>query len=86
MIITEVCFGITTIIAGPENYLTNPAIWSDKLNCIVQKLSKSVQTLAKNGRCLTIISGSVINSNNDDYSDDNGVPLIAVVVDGGWSN
>ena len=38
----------------------------DILNSTVQKLSKSVQTLARNGKgiCLTIISGSAFNKIN----------------------
>ena len=49
-----VCACACVCSAGPEitfgNDLTNPAIWSDILNSTVQKLAKSVQTLAKNGR------------------------------------
>ena len=44
----------TCVHAGPGimfgNDLTNPVMWSDILNSTVQKLSKSVQTFAKNGQ------------------------------------
>ena len=37
----KLCFG---------NDLTNPVMWLDMLNSTVQKLSKSIQTLARNGQ------------------------------------